>query len=95
MKIENVKMLLKNVMVMDKDMETKKPLPEDRVKSYGNMELFDKEQNAFVSTKFSFDGRLEKPIGEIYYVNIDAKLGNYPEETKKIRHKILSFVDKK
>lgn len=95
MKIENVKILLKSIMVMDKDMETKKPLPEDKVRTYGNMEIFDKDQNIFVSAKYSFDGRLEKPIGDTYFVNIDAKVGNYPEETKKIRHKILSFVDKK
>lgn len=95
MKIENVKIILKSAMVMDKDMETKKALPEDKVRTYGNIEIFDKDQNAFVSTKYSFDGRLEKNIGDIYFVTLDAKLGNYPEETKKIRHKILSFADKK
>ena len=95
MKIENVQILLKSAMVMDKDMQTQKPLPEDKIMTYGNMELFDKTNDTFVSAKFSYAGRLDKPIGKIYNVDIDAKLGNYPEETKKIRHKILSFVDKK
>ncbi len=95
MKIENVKVLIKDVMVMEEDITTKQPLPADKVMSYGNMEVWDKEKNRFVSAKFSMAGKFNREVGEVYHVNLDATLGNYPEETKKIRHKILSFVDKK
>lgn len=88
--VKNCKIILKNVMVMDTDRETKQPLPADKVMSFGDIELYDGDNKGFNSCKFSYKGKLDKAVGESYLADINLKIGNYPEETKKIRHTLVA-----
>lgn len=93
MVVKNCKIILKSVMVMDTDRETKQPLPADRVMSFGDIEVYDADNKGFNSCKFSYKGKLDKAIGESYLADINFKIGNYPEETKKIRHTLVAIKD--
>ncbi len=94
MLVKDVKIIIKNTMVMDKDRETNKALPNDKIRTYGDMIVKTKTLNGadtLKDAKYSFVGKLDAPLGETLSADVYFVVGDYPEEIKKIRHTIVAI----